>query len=239
VADVTERMLRLLATLQGGGSFSGEDLARRLGVSPRTLRRDVDRLRAYGYPVMTRPGPGGHYRFAVGQRLPPLLLEDDEAVAVVIGLAALTAAGPAHPGALADAAGRAYGKVDTLLPARLRSRAAALRTTIEAERAPAPEVSARTLGTLAEAIAAGEIVAFDYRDAGGRPSARRVEAHRQVSIDLTWYLLGWDLGRGDWRVFRTDRIANLLRTGARHAGRALPAETALEFLRSGLGRAAP
>lgn len=231
---MTERMLGLLAALQGGRAFTGDELAARLGVSPRTLRRDVERLRGYGYPVRTRPGPGGHYRLAAGRRMPPLVLDDDEAVAVVAGLATLSANAD-EAGALAAAATRAYGKIDAVLPDRLRPRAAALRASIEAESRPAPPVAAGTLGDLADAIAEREIVAFDYVDAAGTASRRRVEAHRQVTIDGRWYLMCWDLARDDWRVFRTDRITNLLRTGARYGDRPLPAESALAYLRSGLG----
>lgn len=237
MADVTQRMLALLATLQGGGSFAGAELAARLSVSPRTLRRDAERLRAYGYPVHARPGPGGSYRLGAGHRMPPLVLDDDEAIATVVGLAALAAAGPAEPGGLNDAAMRAYGKIDGLLPARLRPRAAALRASIEAERREVPDVAADALGVLAEAIAAEEVVVFDYTDASGTDTRRRVEPHTQVLIDGHWYLFGWDLDRADWRVFRSDRIADSRRTGVGFTLRALPADSALAYLRSGLGEA--
>lgn len=235
MADVTERMLRLLATLQAGRSFGGEELSARLGVSPRTLRRDVERLRGYGYPVRTRPGPGGTYQLTAGKQMPPLVLDDDEAVAVVAGLAALAGATSAEPGGLHDAASRAYGKVDTLLPARLRSRGAALRTSIEAEHRPTPDVAADTLGELAEAVQAQEIVAFHYRDRHGDDSRRKVEAHRQVHLDRRWYFFGWDLEREDWRVYRTDRITQPRRTGRRYSPRPLPSESAIAYLRSGRG----
>lgn len=235
MADVTERMLRLLATLQTGAAFTGEALAARLAVSPRTLRRDVERLRGYGYPVHTRPGPGGHYQLTSGTRLPPLILDDDEAIAVVAGLATLAATSSPRSGGLGDAAHRAYGKVDALLPARLRPRAVALRASVEAERhATATDLEAAVMGDLAEAIAARSIVTFDYVDAQGAASRRRVEAHRQVHLALRWYLLSWDLDREDWRVFRTDRITALTRTSARHDRRPLPADSAIAFLRSGL-----
>jgi len=135
MADVAHRVLTMLAVLQTGRAFTGDELAARLAVSPRTLRRDAERLRAYGYPVETRPGPGGYYRLSAGSTMPPLLLEDDEAVATLLGLATLAAAGSAGEGSLEDAAIRAYGKVDQYLPKRLRPRAAALRA---AWRPPAP-----------------------------------------------------------------------------------------------------
>jgi len=232
---VTERMLRLLATLQASRAFTGEELAARLDVSPRTLRRDVERLRGYGYPVSTRPGPGGHYQLAAGQRMPPLVLDDDEAVATVAGLATLAATTPPRPGGLSDAALRAYGKIDAVLPARLRPKAAALRASVEAEHHPRPDIDADALASLAEAIAAGEVVTFAYVDAHGAASRRRGEPHRHVHLDSRWYLLCWDLDREDWRVFRTDRITDLARTGRHHQPRPLPADTAVAFLRSGLG----
>ena len=167
--------------------------------------------------------------------MPPLVLDDDEAVAVVAGLAALAGATSAEPGGLHDAASRAYGKVDTLLPARLRSRGAALRTSIEAEHRPAPDVATDTLGELAEAVAAQEVVAFHYRDGRGADSKRKVEAHRHVHLDRRWYFFGWDLEREDWRVFRTDRITHTRRSGHRYAPRPLPSESAITYLRSGLG----
>lgn len=235
MADVTKRMLDLLATLQAGRAFSGEELATRLEVSPRTLRRDVERLRGYGYPVHTRPGPGGSYQLAAGQRMPPLVFDDEEAVATIIGLAVLAAAAPSQPGGLNDAADRAYGKIDGLLPARLRSRATALRASIEAERRPFPDIAAETLGEIAEAAAAQEVIVFDYIDAGGASTQRRIEAHRQVHIDRRWYVFGWDLSREDWRVFRIDRVKNTRRTGSRYAPRVLPMDSALAYLRAGLG----
>ncbi|GAT68174.1 WYL domain-containing protein [Planomonospora sp. ID91781] len=234
MADVTERMLVLLSTLQTGGPFSGEELASRLGVSPRTVRRDVERLRGYGYPVVTQPGPGGHYRLVAGRTMPPLVLDDDEAVAALLGLATLAALRSDEDGTLDDAATRAYGKLDQFLPARLRPRAAALRAGLEIGAQRAPSVNAEVLSGLAEAITGREVVAFDYTDRRGRPSRRRAEPHRLVHLHLRWYLLGWDLGRSDWRVFRLDRVAGLVRTGARHPSRELPAGTALSYLRGGL-----
>ncbi|MEU8650843.1 WYL domain-containing protein [Streptomyces sp. NPDC048737] len=236
MADVTERMLALLSTLQTGRPFSGAELARRLDVSPRTLRRDVDRLRGYGYPVETRPGPGGHYRLAAGRTMPPLVLDDDEVVAALLALASLAAVGPAMEGGIDDAATRAYGKVDQFLPARLRPRAASIRAGLEASPQHAPHVTAERLGTVAEATAHRQILTFAYTDARGRRTDRRVEPYRQVHHLLRWYLLGWDVERADWRVFRLDRLTGPLRTGEHFAPRPLPAESATEYLRQGLGR---
>lgn len=236
MADVTERMLALLSTLQAGRSYGAAELAGRLGVSPRTLRRDVDRLRGYGYPVETRPGPGGFYRLAAGRTMPPLVLDDDEAVATLLALAALAAVGPSTGGGIDDAATRAYGKLDQFLPARLRPRVTSVRASLEASPQPAPNVAAGMLGSLAEAIAHRETVTFTYTNAGGGRSDRRVEPYRQVHHLLRWYLLGWDADRADWRVFRLDRLAGVVRTGRRYEPRPLPAGSASEFVRRGIDR---
>ncbi|GAA1694942.1 YafY family protein [Glycomyces endophyticus] len=234
MSDVTRRMLSLLATLQTGRSFAGGDLAARIGVSPRTLRRDVDRLREYGYPVETRPGPGGHYRLTAGAAMPPLMLEDDEAVAILLGLAALASTGSAVEGSVDEAATRAYGKVEQYLPKRLRHRIARLRASLDTGEVGAPSTSAGYLGELADAIANRQIVAFDYRRANGAASSRWVEPHRQVHHLQRWYLLAWDLGKGDWRVFRTDRIDALRLSTNRFESRSAP--PALDYLVTGIRR---
>lgn len=242
MADVTERMLALLSTLQTGRSFSGEELARRLSVSPRTLRRDVDRLRGYGYPVETQPGPGGYYRLAAGRTMPPLVLDDDEAVATLLALASLAAIEPSTEGGTSieggidEAATRAYGKLDQFLPARLRPRVATIRASLETSPQRAPSVAAHQLSIIAEAVAHRETVSFTYTDASGGRTDRRAEPYRQVHHLLRWYLLAWDIDREDWRVFRLDRITDPLRTGVRYAPRPLPADSASEYLRQGLNK---
>jgi predicted DNA-binding transcriptional regulator YafY len=236
MADVIQRVLALLAALQTGRAFSGDELAARLDVSPRTLRRDVDRLRGYGYPVETRPGPGGHYRLTAGAALPPLVLDDDEAVATLLGLATLAATGSAAEGSVDDAATRAYGKVDQYLPRRLCRRATQLRASLETSPALAPSTSAEDLATLAAAIQHRSVVTFDYLSGQGSTTSRRVEPHRQVHHHLRWYLLAWDTDRGDWRVFRIDRITHLRTSTSTYAPRALPADTALDYLRQGLNK---
>ncbi|WP_431980319.1 helix-turn-helix transcriptional regulator [Streptomyces qinglanensis] len=236
MADVMQRVLALLAVLQSGRSFSGAELAARLDVPPRTLRRDIGRLRGYGYPVETRPGPGGHYRLAAGRAMPPLVLDDDEAVATLLGLAALGSTGSASEGSIDEAAVRAYGKVDQYLPKRLRPRAAALRASLETAPTPAPSTSAETVSTLAEAIAQGHTVAFGYVGAAGEPTTRLVEPHRHLHLHQRWYLLGWDLDRRDWRVFRLDRLDGLRVTGRAFSPRPLPAGTGIDRLRAGINR---
>ncbi|MFF1816717.1 helix-turn-helix transcriptional regulator [Kribbella sp. NPDC058245] len=237
MADVTARMLALLSTLQTGRSFSGDELVQRLGTSPRTLRRDVDRLRGYGYPVETQPGPGGYYRLTAGRTMPPLVLDDDEAVATLLALASLGSVGSSAEGGIDDAATRAYGKVDQFLPARLRSRAVAVRESVETSHQDAPSVPAEQLGELAEAIGRQEQISFAYRSARGSETIRRVEPHRQIHHLLRWYLLAWDLARDDWRVFRVDRINDLRRSTTRYTARPLPADSATAYLREGLHKA--
>jgi predicted DNA-binding transcriptional regulator YafY len=233
MADVTRRCLALLAELQTGRAFAGDELAARLRVSPRTLRRDVDRLRTYGYPVETQPGPGGYYRLAAGRAMPPLLLEDDEAIATLLGLAILGAgAGGEEDGAtVEDAAARAYGKVDQYLPTRLRPRAAALRAGLETSPTLAPNTRSDTVVALSAAIGHRRVVTFGYRG-----SPRRVEPYRQIHRGLRWYLLAWDTDRRDWRVFRTDRVTDPAQLDTTFVARPLPADTAVDFLRRGLDK---
>ncbi|MGV9676250.1 helix-turn-helix transcriptional regulator [Nocardia sp. NPDC003482] len=225
--DVTRRMLELLASLQTGRRFTGAELADRLGTSPRTVRRDVERLRAYGYPVTTQPGPGGYYRLAAGTTLPPMVFDDDEAVATVVGLGMLAAAQDAGLGGAAE---RAYGKIDQLLPKRLRAEATALRTTLEAAATTVPPIDPDLLARLASAATRHEHVSFTYTARSGATSRRRVEPYRQVYRHLRWYLLAWDRDRADWRAFRIDRITELSSGGTTFPPRPLPAESAAAYL---------
>lgn len=240
---MTGRLLDLLAALQTGRRLSGGDLASRLRVSPRTVRRDVERLREYGYPVATQPGPSGYYQLSVGTRLPPMVFDDDEAVATLVGLAILAASEdglrgePDAPDGIDVAADRAFGKIDQLLPQRLRPRAAAVRATVEATPRRTPHLAAGLLAALSDAAAACEVVTFNYTAKDGAESERRVEPYRQVHDNLRWYLLAWDLRRDDWRTFRLDRVESLGRTGRRFTPRALPADSGSAFLR--VNRTAP
>lgn len=230
------RVLALLAALQTGRAFGGDELATRLNVTPRTLRRDVDRLRGYGYPVETQPGPGGYYRLAAGRAMPPLLLDDDEAIATLLGLATLASTGNASEGSVDDAATRAYGKVDQFLPKRLRPRAVALRASLETNPMLAPSTSAETMSLFADAIHHRHVVTFGYVGATGTESTRRVEPHRQVHLHLRWYLLAWDIDKRDWRVFRTDRVNDPHRQSRTFEPRPLPAGSGVDYLRHGLGQ---
>ena len=227
-------MLALLSTLQTGRAWGGDDLARRMEVSPRTLRRDVDRLRSYGYPVETQPGPGGYYRLTAGSNVPPLVLDDDEAVASLLALAALAAAGPADDGGVSDAAQRVYARLEDYLPARLRPRLAAIRASLEASEQAAPVVRPDQFTALADAIGRRQVVEFGYTDAQGNETRRAAEPHRILHHLMRWYLLAWDVGRADWRLYRLDRMHALRATTKGFGLRPLPAETALAYLREGL-----
>ncbi|RDI63270.1 helix-turn-helix transcriptional regulator [Nocardia pseudobrasiliensis] len=229
MSDTTRRMLELLAHLQTGRRFGGTELAERLGTSPRTVRRDIERLREYGYPVATQPGPGGFYRLSAGPTLPPMVFDDDEAIATVVALGMLATAESSGIGGAAD---RAFGKIDQLLPKRLRARAVALRSTLEAATTRAPSIDPELLARLAAAAAHHEHVSFTYTARDGATSDRRVEPYRQVYRHLRWYLLAWDRDRADWRTFRIDRIAELAAPGTTFEPRPLPAESAEAYLRS-------
>jgi predicted DNA-binding transcriptional regulator YafY len=234
MADSTARTLRLLSLLQSRRDWAGADLADRLGVSVRTLRRDVERLRQLGYPVQAQPGVDGGYRLAAGAALPPLVLDDDEAVALVVALQ--TAASGAVAG-MAEPSVRALTKVVPVLPTRLRRRVEALR----AMTVPAPPWSAggaavapQLLVAVAQACRETERLAFAYSPAGGSPGERLVEPHRLVPLGRRWYLVAYDPARGGWRSFRLDRMTAVRSTGARFAARPLPAEDAAAFVRTGM-----
>lgn len=231
MADVTRRMLDLLTLLQTKRRFTGAELVTRLGVSERTVRRDVDRLRTYGYPVDATPGPGGHYALTAGRAIPPLMFDDDEVVAIMLALAASASADPGDPGSVGEAMMRAYGKLDQVLPTRLGLSAAAVRSSVEAEALRAPTVDISTVTLIATAIHEHRELEFAYRRGEGS-TRRRVEPHRQVHHLLRWYLVAWDLDKDDWRVFRTDRISGL---GVRTSGfqpRPMPADAALDLVKA-------
>lgn len=229
--DPTTRALALLTLLQTGRSWSGADLAARLAVSPRTLRRDVDRLRTLGYAVVTRPGPGGTYRLTGGTAMVPLLFDDDEAIAIVTALAVLgPRLGPDDP------AQRALAKLQQNLPARLARRAAAAAAGLEVLPEPTSVVDPAVIGVLADAAAEAGRVRFTYERSDGETSTRTVDPCRQVYGRGHWYLLAWDLDRDDWRVFRLDRITAAQRRPGAFDRRDLPAGTVADYLTSDFGR---
>jgi predicted DNA-binding transcriptional regulator YafY len=244
MANTSSRTLRLLSLLQNHRYWPGAELAERLGVSPRTLRRDIDRLRELGYPVQAQRGADGGYQLAAGAALPPLVVDDDEAVAVAVALrtaAASSASGAAEAGedTVAEASVRALAKLTQVMPGRLRRHVEALTAmTVPAtwgSRAT-PPVAPGTLTAIALACRDTERIRFRYTAADGAGSDRHVEPHRLVSLAGRWYLVGYDLARLDWRTFRLDRISGPPRgTGERFRSRALPAADAATFVRQSIG----
>lgn len=231
--DTSARLLRLLSLLQTHREWSAAGLAERLGVSCRTVRRDVDRLRELGYPVNASRGTGGGYRLGTGTRLPPLLLDDDEAVAVAVGLR--TAAGQGIEG-IGETSVRALAKLEQVLPDRLRGRVGALNAyTVPILRGPgASVVDPAVLTELAHLCRDAERLRFEYRGHDGSPTRRSVEPHRLVCTERRWYLVAWDLDREDWRTFRADRIAPRPPHGPRFTPRPPPADDLAAYVSRGV-----
>ncbi|MFG2101533.1 helix-turn-helix transcriptional regulator [Micromonospora echinaurantiaca] len=237
MSDTPARLLTLLSLLQTPREWPGSELAARLGVSLRTIRRDVDRLRELGYPVQATMGAIGGYRLVAGKALPPLLLDDEEAVAIAVGLR--TAAGHAVTG-IEEASVRALAKLEQVLPTRLRHRVAALGAATEPLLTwSRPTVDPEQLTGLAAAIANRERLRFSYRRHDGVTAERRVEPHRLVSAGRRWYLVGYDNDRDDWRMFRVDRISEPVSIGVRTAARELPATDAAAYVTDKLTELTP
>jgi predicted DNA-binding transcriptional regulator YafY len=213
--QTSARLLRLLSLLQARAEWSGAELAEELGVTTRTVRNDVQRLRDLGYPVQASPGVGGGYRLGAGAALPPLLLDDEEAVAVAVGLR--TAAG-ASVTDIQETSIRALAKLEQVLPSRLRHRVHALQAATVEIPAPGPTVDAAVLTAVAAACRDDQRLRFDYRDHDGSASVRTVEPHRLVHDRGRWYLVAWDRDRADWRTFRADRIQPRGSSPASHPG---------------------
>lgn len=224
-----ERMLRLLSLLQTGREWTAGDLAAAMDTPPRTLRRDIENLRELGYPVQSVRGPGGHYRLVAGKALPPLMLEDDEAIATILALK-LAAAGGTGIDFTLDAAVRAADKLRRILPTRLRRRTDEVLASVEVSRTSYRQPTHSLLRTVATAISAHSGIAFTYN--GRRRAARRdVEPARLLRMGQHWYLFGWDRDREDWRIFRLDRIADAPISTTAFTSRQLPAEDLMTFLR--------
>ncbi|MDF2256494.1 helix-turn-helix transcriptional regulator [Streptantibioticus ferralitis] len=232
------RLLSLLSLLQARRDWPGALLAERLDISPRTVRRDVDRLRELGYPIVATKGPDGGYRLDAGTELPPLLFDDEQAVALAVALqiAVTTGAG------IEEAAARALNTVRQVMPARLRRRIDTLQVTAVERPAirPDPRVDSSVLMALSAAVHAREVLRFDYTPASP-PGAdqdstetppRRVQPHHLVTWGGRWYLVAWDLDREDWRTFRADRIAPRTPTGPRFTPRELPGREVAAFVAS-------
>jgi len=217
--ETSARLLRLLSLFQAQRYWTGALLAERLEVTPRTLRRDVDRLRSLGYPVNSTSGTAGGYQLGAGATLPPLLLDDDEAVAVAVGLR--TAASGTVEG-IEEASVRALAKLQRVLPERLRRRVTALDAFILPLASPGPRVHADTLSIIAGACRDLQKLSFGYHSREGAETEREVEPHRLVHTGRRWYLAAFDVGRNNWRTFRVDRIEPPLVTGQRFTARQPP-----------------
>ncbi|MCP2256489.1 putative DNA-binding transcriptional regulator YafY, contains an HTH and WYL domains [Streptoalloteichus tenebrarius] len=234
MVDTSARLLRLLALLQTRRDWATADLAERLGVAARTIRRDMGRLRGLGYPVHSTPGVAGGYRLGAGAALPPLLLDDDEAVAVTVGLR--TAADGSVSG-IEEASVRALAKLEHLLPARLRHRVATARAMSVPSPSPGPKVDVSVLTALAAACRDHHQLRFDYRDHNAVTSLRTVEPHHLVYTRHRWYLVAFDRDREDWRSFRADRLTPRVPTGPRFTPRQPPAEDLVGFVTRGIADA--
>jgi predicted DNA-binding transcriptional regulator YafY len=238
MANTSSRTLRLLSLLQTHRFWPGGELADRLEVSERTLRRDIERLRDLGYPVHSVRGVEGGYQLGAGAAMPPLTVEEDEAIAMAVALGNAAHQGS---GALAEASLSALSKVVQVLPARLKRRAEALRSvTVDSPFGTAPEVSAEVLSVVAQSIRDEERLRFRYTARGGAAAgedlARHVEPHQLVTVGRRWYLVAYDLERQDWRSFRLDRLTSPAGTRARFRRREVPGGDAAAFVRQGLSQ---
>ncbi len=234
MSETSARLLSLLSLLQARRDWPGALLAERLEVSPRTVRRDVDRLRDLGYPVRASKGPDGGYRLDAGADLPPLLFDDDQAIAVAVALqTATTSVTGIEEGAL-----RALATVRQVMPARLRQRVDALQVTTVDRYADSRRVKVNSehLIAIGTALRAREVLRFAYASPGATEGEwvppRKVEPHHLVTWGGRWYLVGWDLDRNDWRTFRVDRILPKTPTGPRFTPRELPAPDISTYISS-------
>ena len=229
------RLLRLLSLLQARESWAGADLAERLEVTGRTLRRDVDRLRSLGYPVHSTSGTAGGYKLGAGASLPPLLLDDDEAVAVAVGLQIAAGGSVAE---IEEASTRALAKLEQVLPRRLRRRLAALRSSIVRLADAGPTVKMGDVSSLSSACSERRELRFVYRDFKGASTTRTVEPHRIVYTGARWYLVAWDRDRNDWRTFRIDRVDAPAATGAHFLPRSSPDDDVGAYVKRGVAAVA-
>lgn len=224
--ETSARLLELLSLLQLKRDWTSSELAGRLDVSTRTVRADIGKLRSLGYPVDSRPGVAGGYRLAAGTAMPPLLLDDDEAVAVAVGLGAVAT----WRLGVEEISLTALAKLEQVLPARLRRRVDAVRKATSVVPGAEPPLDLSLLAAIASAIRGHERLRFGYTKPGGSEEARHTEPQRLVSWGPLWYLLAWDLDRDDWRVFRVDRMVPHALTGARFRPRVIPEDDVVEHV---------
>jgi predicted DNA-binding transcriptional regulator YafY len=231
VNTTSSRLLELLSLLQARSEWPGPELAGRLEVSGRTVRRDVERLRELGYPVESLAGPAGGYRLRAGTAMPPLLLDDDEAIAIAVGL---RTAARASVAGIEETVVRALVKLEQVLPSHLRRRVSALSSATIAPAVGGPTVDAQHLTVIAAACRDSECVRFAYRSREEVETRREVEPHSLVNLGRRWYLVAWDRNRGDWRTFRIDRLARPASTGVRFTARKLPVRDPAEYVRQSI-----
>lgn len=223
MTDTTSRVLALLSLLQTHRDWAGAHLAARLEVTERTLRRDIERVRSLGYRVDATRGTGGGYRLRAGERMPPLLLDPDEAVTMALGLRLAAERGLVDG---ADTSLSALAKLEQVLPAQLRARVAAVAGTVVPSVPGAAATAPGLIGELALVCRDRERVRFRYVSANGEQTSRVVEPHTVVAARRNWFLVGWDLQRADWRTFRVDRLSELHATRVTFAERELPTDAA-------------
>jgi len=225
-------LLKLLSLLQARREWSGTELAERLGITTRTVRKDIERLRSMGYPVHATRGRDGGYQLGAGAEVPPLLLDDDEAVAVALGLRNAAAGGIEG---IEESSVRALAKLEQILPSRLRRHVAALQDfTVPVPMDRRQRVGSSTLTLIAAACRDRERLRFAYSDRNDGSSRRLVEPYRLVNWGRRWYLVAWDVDRGDWRTFRVDRMEPQPPTGPRFDPRPLPHQDMAEYLTNGI-----
>jgi predicted DNA-binding transcriptional regulator YafY len=233
MVQTSARLLALLSLLQMRREWTGDELADRLEVGPRTIRRDVDKLRSLGYPVESARGVAGGYRLGAGGELPPLLLDDAEAVAVAVGLR--TAASGSIAG-IEETSVRALAKLEQVLPGRLRRRVRALGDATSAFSFDESSIDADLLADVAAACRDGSQMRFAYVARDDRASQRQTEPTAVVYSGYRWYLVAWDLDREDWRTFRVDRIRGRVRIGGRGRRRTVPGGDAAAYVKTQLQR---
>jgi predicted DNA-binding transcriptional regulator YafY len=219
--ETSARLLNLLSILQTRRDWTGPELAERLEVGVRTVRRDVDRLRRLGYPVLATPGVAGGYRLAAGASVPPLLLDEEEAVAVAVGLRTAVSGGVAG---IEETSVRALAKLEQMLPPRLRRRVNAVGSATVPYPSSGPAVDPEALAVIATACRDHDRLRFRYRRHDGESGRRVVEPHGLVHTGRRWYLVAWDVDREDWRTFRVDRVDPQVSTDRRFAPRDPPAK---------------
>ncbi|MCC3294754.1 YafY family transcriptional regulator [Arthrobacter sp. zg-Y411] len=231
--ETSARLLQLLSLLQMRREWTGAALAERLSITERTVRRDIGKLRSLGYPISASPGIAGGYQLGAGAQLPPLLLDDEEALAVALGLTAV-ATGPVT--GIGEASVRALAKLEQVLPGRLRPKFSALRQSVSTLAGPGGGVDPEILTAFSSGITERRVVAFRYTAADGGSARRMVEPYRLVSTGRRWYAVAWDLERADWRTFRVDRCNSTPSQRERFSPRPLPATDLAAYVQESITR---